>query len=71
MTIRSWIASLTALAEQHGATIEHTRGSHLAIRLPNGGTVHAASTPSDGRAYQNVRANLRRLAASPPPKRKP
>jgi hypothetical protein len=66
VTIRTWIATLTEFASEHGGTVEHTRAGHLVIKLPNGGLVHAASTPSDWRSVANARADIRRAAATAP-----
>lgn len=47
--------------ENAGWTIRRTGGGHLRWTGPNGeGPVFTASTPSDHRAIQNIKATLRR-----------
>jgi hypothetical protein len=43
-----------------GYAAEPTAGSHIRFTHPSGALVHAASTPSDRRAWLNTRADLRR-----------
>ena len=45
-----------------GATARKTGGNHWRIALPGGGLVVASNTPSDRRALQEIRADLRRAA---------
>jgi hypothetical protein len=39
-----------------------TGSGHVRFRHPAGGVVHTSSTPSDRRAWRNLRAQLRRVA---------
>lgn len=49
-----------------GWTIKRTGGGHLRWTGPKGeGPIFTASTPSDHRAIQNVKAMLRRAARNP------
>ena len=50
------------LADYPGATARKTGGNHWKINLPNGGIVIASNTPSDRRALQEIRSDLRRAA---------
>ena len=43
-----------------GASIETTNGNHLRLRLPDGQSAIAASTPGDRRFLAKVRAEVRR-----------
>jgi hypothetical protein len=45
---------------ERGWAIESTRGGHVRWTHPSGAIVHAASTPSDHRAWRNHLATLRR-----------
>lgn len=58
----TWDRRIRALADTFQATVSPAGGGHLKITLPSGKFTFAASTPSDPRAYLNVRAQLRRLA---------
>ena len=62
MTMKRWLSELQKLVDElGGGTIERTRGDHLMIRLSRGGPpVYTASTPSDYRAIDNTRRDLRR-----------
>ncbi len=57
-----WRRHINRIAEQHGCTVEPTRGGHLRIRHMNGKSTTVSATPSDKRALLNVRADVRRLA---------
>lgn len=50
--------------EKQGWTVERTRGGHLAWTSPdkNVRPIYSASTPSDRRALNNLRAALRRAS---------
>jgi hypothetical protein len=52
--------SLARKARDEGWTIAATRRGHLAWRSPSGALIITASTPSDGRAYRNTCADLKR-----------
>jgi hypothetical protein len=43
-----------------GIRFERTNGDHIRLILPNGRKIHTSSAPSDGRAFLNLRARLRR-----------
>jgi hypothetical protein len=61
VTIEQWRRIVRELADEAGATVEHTRGGHLAIRHPDGWVVFCAGSPSEGyRAKKNVRSQIRR-----------
>lgn len=62
MTARSWRRAVEAEAVKHGASVDLTRGGHLAVRLPNGVTYYTSSTPSDSRVLRHLQADLRRMA---------
>ena len=48
-------------AQRQGWSVQLRRGGHLAWKSPSGdGVVFSASSPSDWRANQNLRACLRR-----------
>jgi hypothetical protein len=51
---------LRKLLSKYGATVSKTGGGHWRIALPGGGIVVASGTPSDRRALQEIRADLRR-----------
>jgi hypothetical protein len=46
--------------EAPGSTLVKTNGGHIRITLPSGVPVFCASTPSDNRAFRNIRAVIRR-----------
>lgn len=48
------------MAQQQGWTISMTGGGHLVWRSPQGVKVFSASSPSDRRAMQNVKRDLKR-----------
>ena len=53
------------LAEQFGFDLDLTNKTHLRfVHRRTGGIVFASGTPSDRRAWKNIRANLRRAAHS-------
>ena len=57
----AWVRLVRAIADEAGATLEVTGGSHLRLRLPNGALVFAAGTPrNQWREAKNVRAQVRR-----------
>lgn len=47
--------------ERRGWTWEHRRGGHLRLRGPHGEIVFASNSPSDGRALENIRRDIRRV----------
>jgi hypothetical protein len=62
MTRASWLRTVMAVADLHGGSVTTTRGNHLRIELPQGGTVYTSSTPSDWRSLKNMQATLRRMS---------
>ena len=60
----SWRRDVEALAREHGCAVEEApRGGHLVLRHPSGWSVFVSKSPSDWRALQNVRGDLRRKAS--------
>lgn len=58
------LRDLVRRTTSQGWNVRRTNGGHLAFEAPDGGTVYAAATPSDGhRAIRNTRAELRRHGA--------
>lgn len=53
--------SLFKAAVAQGFTVSTTRGGHIKIMSPQGGLYFAAATPSDRRAFANLRSGLRRI----------
>lgn len=53
-----------AAARAQGWTVTHTRSSHVMLTHPGRPRIYVASTPSDRRAWLNVRALLRREGVS-------
>jgi hypothetical protein len=47
VTRSSWVCLIAELAEQYGATVELTNGSHWRLRHPDGWFVIASQTPRD------------------------
>lgn len=58
----AWAREMGELVAEFSATLEHTRGGHLRITLPNGQVVITSGTPGDHRTYLNTRAQVRRAA---------
>jgi hypothetical protein len=58
--MRKDLRRLAAEAQRQGWSVEKTGGGHLKWVAPSGARVYTASTPSDPRAFANVRAMLRR-----------
>lgn len=54
------LRGLISTARLRGWTVTYTPGGHVRFAHPDGGLVHAASTPSDYRAVRNIAAELRR-----------
>lgn len=55
------MADLVKQARRQGCSVEQQkRSNHYKIKVPNGGIVVCAATPSDQRAVLNMRARLRR-----------
>ena len=52
---------LLALLAKQGWLIEVRRSNHLKITAPSGRFIFCSSTPSDHRAFLNLRADLRKL----------
>jgi len=61
--IERWLNNLDA----KGYIIGKTKGGHWSVEHPNlkGVQVFCASTPSDHRAYKNLRATVRRKLPTP------
>jgi hypothetical protein len=62
VTRASWQRFLEELAAEHGAEVKQTRNNHMVVEHPSGWRVFTASTPSDHRAKDNMRAQVRRAA---------
>lgn len=62
----TWIRDLTILCQtlDPGAALDRT-GKHVRINLSNGARVYVASTPSDHRAFMNVRRDIRKALRTP------
>lgn len=60
---RVWRRELEDLAAQFGCSLTDTNGDHHKISHPSGWFVFTSRTPSDGRALQYVKSDLRRKAA--------
>lgn len=55
------VRKLISLAEEQGWRVELKKGGHYRLYSPDGKTiVTAGSTPSDRRAYQNIKSDLKR-----------
>lgn len=54
------ILRLVRAAQAEGWEVTKTRGGHWKFKAPNGDVIFTGSTPSDKRAWLNVRAHLRR-----------
>ena len=63
--MKSWRRNIEKMlkVEAPGATLTVTGGGHIRIVLPCGAPIFCASTPSDGRAFRNIRAMVRRTHA--------
>ena len=54
-------SELTRFVAREGWTIEHRRAGHLALRHPTSDVfILVSATPSDHRAWLNIRADMRR-----------
>ena len=47
--------------EKLGCVVEYRNSGHYKITTPNGGQLFCSSTPTDHRAYQNIKRDLRKL----------
>jgi len=55
------VRKIVKAARKQGCRIKETGGGgHVQILTPNGGIVTVSSSPSDERAYKNMRSDLRR-----------
>jgi hypothetical protein len=54
------IRPIAKKARKQGWEIERTRGGHTLWISPGGARLYTSSTPSDGRAFKNFVAELRR-----------
>jgi predicted RNA binding protein YcfA (HicA-like mRNA interferase family) len=55
------LKQLLRQAEARGWSLQLTNGGHWRLRHPSGAVVVTSSSPSDGRALANLRAQLRRV----------
>lgn len=62
------LRQLLRAIRKDGWNSEVTGGAHVRVTGPDGQVVIVPATPSDHRAYQNARANLRRAGAPVPDK---
>lgn len=62
MSNTAWRRALEQLATEFGCTLELTKGSHYVFKHPKGWQVYTSQSPSDRRAIQYVKADLRRKA---------
>lgn len=53
------IAKLSQLAINQGWKVERNKNNHLKFLAPNGNIVFVSSTPSDHRALENIKRDLR------------
>lgn len=60
---RVWRRDVEELALEFGCSVETTEGSHIKIAHPSGWVVFCSASPSDPRALQYVRSDLRRKAS--------
>lgn len=60
MSARRDLKDMLRRAVEAGWTVTKTRGCHWLLRSPSGARVVTGSTPSDGRALLNFRADLKR-----------
>ena len=58
---RREMRQLLRRVEKQGFATENTNGGHLKITSPEGKSIFASSSPSDGRAIKNLIAQLRRV----------
>jgi predicted RNA binding protein YcfA (HicA-like mRNA interferase family) len=59
MSMKKEVHQLIELAVMQGWSVERTKGSHLKWLSPLGAIMFSASTPSDTRAIQNIKKELR------------
>lgn len=59
MSSKRDVQQLVREAEQQGWVILRTKNNHLKWLSPLGGIVYSSSTPSDHRALENLRRDLR------------
>ena len=51
--------SLLELAKKQGWEVERNKNNHIKFLSPSGGIVFVSSTPSDHRALENIKRDLR------------
>jgi hypothetical protein len=61
-----WLAEIRHEFEPQGIRVSKTRGGHLRLDLPTGQPIFASSTPSDQRAIQNIRTQVKRALRPAP-----
>jgi hypothetical protein len=59
MSMLKELRSLLELATQQGWTVEQRNTNHYKLVAPNGKVVFTSSTPSDRRAIENIKRDLR------------
>lgn len=66
MNAGAWFREVSAVAIEHGATVERTRSGHLRIVHPDGWFVITSGTPGDWRTLKNMRRDIRRAMRTAP-----
>jgi len=59
MSVLKEMKSLLELAKDQGWEVERNKNNHIKFLSPNGGIVFVSSTPSDHRALENIKRDLR------------
>lgn len=59
MSMTKELKSLLKTAEEQGCRVVYTSNNHYKVFVPGGKLVVISSTPSDNRAIQNIKRDLR------------